>query len=48
MRDGIFVKDVMSRGPANESGKVKAGKICVCDNKLGNLNFLLLLQEIVS
>ncbi|RWS23794.1 Protein AHNAK2-like protein, partial [Leptotrombidium deliense] len=25
MRDGIFVKDVMSRGPANESGKVKAG-----------------------
>ncbi|XP_076318356.1 uncharacterized protein LOC143229638 isoform X2 [Tachypleus tridentatus] len=25
MRDGIFVKDVLNRGPANESGKIKAG-----------------------
>ncbi|XP_064489733.1 uncharacterized protein LOC135401324 [Ornithodoros turicata] len=25
MRDGIFVKDVLNRGPANESGIVKAG-----------------------
>ncbi|KAG8189926.1 hypothetical protein JTE90_009069 [Oedothorax gibbosus] len=25
MRDGIFVKDVLHRGPASESGKIKAG-----------------------
>lgn len=25
MKDGIFIKDVLNRGPANESGKVKAG-----------------------
>ncbi|XP_076360319.1 uncharacterized protein LOC143252292 [Tachypleus tridentatus] len=25
MRDGIFVKDILNRGPANESGKIKAG-----------------------
>lgn len=26
MRDGIFIKDVLTRGPANESGLIKAGK----------------------
>lgn len=25
MRDGIFVKDVLHRGPASESGQVKTG-----------------------
>ena len=25
MRDGIFVKDVLHRGPASESGQVRAG-----------------------
>ncbi|XP_015795273.1 uncharacterized protein LOC107371642 [Tetranychus urticae] len=25
MRDGIFIKDVLTRGPANESGLIKAG-----------------------
>lgn len=25
MRDGIFIKDVLHRGPASESGKIKAG-----------------------
>lgn len=26
MRDGIFIRDVLSRGPANESKKIKPGK----------------------
>ena len=26
MRDGIFVKDVLHRGPASESGQVRAGR----------------------
>lgn len=26
MRDGIFIKDLMNRGPAVESGKVKVGE----------------------
>ena len=28
MRDGIFVKDVLHRGPASESGQVRAGEFC--------------------
>ena len=26
MKDGIFIRDVLSRGPANESKKIKRGK----------------------
>lgn len=28
MRDGIFVKDVLHRGPASESGRIAPGMIC--------------------
>jgi hypothetical protein len=27
MRDGIFVKDVLHRGPASESGRIAPGKL---------------------
>lgn len=29
MRDGIFIKDILNRGPAFESGKIAQGKVIV-------------------
>jgi hypothetical protein len=31
MRDGIFVKDVLHRGPASESGRIAPGTFMGCE-----------------
>lgn len=41
MRDGIFIKDILARGPANESGKVKSGT-CVFEHFLHHFEGLVI------